>query len=167
MVENITLRIAIRVEVLDGLEWSIFTISTPDYPVPSEWITSRYWKPQKIWSGSSQLAEACRIYSSLVPAWRWMNIDNSTMMLLSSSGRRCAEDQSITVETLGGFSSPFKLAPENCITCRRFPITTWKRLEWLGWWVTPTISWCDKGLSGYVETRYVGFTEDISQVNQR
>ena len=39
MVENITLRIAISAEVLDGLEWSIFTISTPDYAVPSELTT--------------------------------------------------------------------------------------------------------------------------------
>ena len=124
---------------------------------------SWYWKPQKIWSGSSQLAEACRIYSSLVPAWRWMNIDVSTMMLLSSSGRRCAEDQSITVETLGGFSSTFKLAPENCITRRRFLITTWKRLEWLGWWVTPTLSWCGKDLSGQVETRYVASPKTLAR----
>ena len=69
--------------------------------------------------GPSQLAEACRIDSSLVPAWRWMKT-LPTLWLWCYGLFRPEEDRSITVETSAGFLIHQQLVPENCLRFLHF-----------------------------------------------
>ena len=88
-------------------------------------------KQDRKW-GASQLADTCRIHSSLVPAWRWMKI----LPIIWLSGLLRGKDQRSMVEMSGGFSSTLKLIPENCASHKTGATVTvvsavWRDLQYI------------------------------------